>query len=382
MGLCRPAHDLQLNFLEAQLDGPPLAEEDVMKISGGSIRQRASMRVASALALAVVLGFWPLRTHAACVGDCDMSGEVAVNELIVMVNIALGIDQVASCAAGDLNGDGQVSVDEIITGVNNLLSGCRAEPTPTPSGTAPLTPTSTATPTATEPPTPTESGVLPVAEAIARDADGVATHLGQTVTTEGVVTVSAGIFANNKLKIFAQDGGAGIMVYHQNSANVDAFQTGQRLRATGVIRQQDPTSDANPAIGTVAVDITQGSAVVLSNANPLPEPQLVTLATLNASGTAYTGTLLRVEGVHKAASGNWPLLGSRSTQVDISDDGGTAVLRFQRNTITPQLVQKLNAIGDGAFTLTGIVVQDDKTNDGKLLTGFEIWVREADDIIE
>jgi hypothetical protein len=173
------------------------------------------------------------------------------------------------------------------------------------------------------------------------------------------------------------------MVYHENSANVEAFQTGQRLRATGVIRQQDPTSDANPAIGTVAVDITQGSAVVLNAGNPLPDPQVTSLATLNASGTSYTGTLVRVTGVQKV-SGSWPTVGSKSTQVSISDDGGTNtnILRFQRNTITPQLVQKLNAIGDGAFTLVGIVVQDDATNDGQLLSGFEIWVRGADDVAQ
>jgi hypothetical protein len=171
------------------------------------------------------------------------------------------------------------------------------------------------------------------------------------------------------------------MVYHQSSAAVDAFQPGQRLRATGVIRQQDPTSDSNPAIGTVAVDITQGSATVLSDGNALPDPQVVTLAALNASGALYTGTVVRVTGVQKV-SGDWPTVGSKSTQVNVSDDGGTNtnILRFQRFTITPQLVNELNAIGDGAFTLTGIVVQDDGTSDGKLLSGFEIWERGADDI--
>ena len=217
---------------------------------------------------------------------------------------------------------------------------------------------------------------------MARDANGVAVHLGQTVTTEGVVTVSAGIFANNKLKVFVQDGGAGIMVYHQSSADVDAFQTGQRLRATGVIRQQDPTSDANPATGTILIDITQGSVSVVSDGNPVPDPQPVTLATLNASGTVYTGVLVQITGVQKV-SGNWPAAGSKSTQVQISDDGGTTttVLRLQRNTITLQLAQKLAAIGNGSFTLVGIVVQDDENADGKLLTDFEIWLRGADDVV-
>jgi hypothetical protein len=362
--------------------------------------------------LALTLSLGASRARADCVGDCHGGGEVTVDEVIEMVDIALEVAPLASCAAGDQNGDGEIAVNEIITAVNNLLNGCPAAATPTPTlavtvppvETATATPTASATSTALEPtvsptatamedptpsstaaatptPSPSQSGALSVAEAVARNADGIAVHLGETVTTEGVLTVAAGIFANNKLKIFAQDGSAGIMVYHQSSADVDAFQAGQRLRATGIIRQQDPTSDANPAIGTIAVDITQGAAVVLSDGNSLPDPQVVTLAMLNSSGTIYTGTIVRVDGVQKV-SGSWPTVGSKSTQVNISDDAGTstAVLRFQRNTITPQLVSELNVIGEGPFTLTGIVVQDDEANDGKLLSGFEIWVRGAEDV--
>ena len=349
-----------------------------MRFSNKPVGDAVAFRVVVTLALALSLG--TLRAQADCVGDCHGGGEVTVDEVIVMVDVALGAAPLSSCAAGDQNGDGEIAVNEIITAVNNLLDGCPTVAKPTPTATVVLTAVPTTTGTAT--PSPTQRGALSVAEAVARDADGVAVHLGETVTTEGVLTVAAGIFANNKLKVFAQDGGAGIMIYHQSAADVVTFQAGQRLRATGVIRQQDPTSDANPAVGTIAIDITQGAAVVLSDGNSLPDPQVVTLAMLNASGTVYTGTIVRVDGVQKV-SGNWPTVGSKSTQVTISDDAGTttAVLRLQRNTITPQLVSKLNAIGDGALTLSGIVVQDDATNDGKLLSGFEIWVRGADDVV-
>lgn len=399
-----------------------------MQLSRLSVCQRTGTRVVGAMILALVLGSATPRVHAACVGDCHGGGDVTVDEVIVMVNIALGTEPLASCTAGDANGDGEITVNEIIASVNNVLGGCPSETTPTPTATtadtvaptltptptasstaeptAPPTLTSTAEPTATptnpptpEPsasptatgteeltatptPSPTQNGVLSVADAVARDADGAAMHLGQTVTTEGVVTVAAGIFANNKLKVFVQDGDAGIMVYHQSSAAVDAFQPGQRLRATGVIRQQDPTSDANPATGTILIDVTQGSVSVLSDGNSLPDPRPVTLATLNATGTGYTGSLIRVQSVQKV-SGDWPAAGSKSTQVQISDDGGatTNVLRFQRNTITQQLAQKLAAIGTGSFTLVGVVVQDDENADGKLLTDFEIWVRGANDVV-
>jgi hypothetical protein len=261
--------------------------------------------------------------------------------------------------------------------------GGGAGATPTPSPAAQATPTATESQAQTPTPTATATpaAVVPVAEAVVRDASGVALRIGQTLTTEGVITVAAGIFANNKLKVFVQEGGGGIMVYHQSAGDVEAFQEGQLVRATGVIRQQDPTSDNNPARGTVLVDVTQGEAIVLGSDNPLPEAQPVTLSELNTGGTAYTGTLVRVSGVRKT-SGEWPAAGSRSSHVDISDDGGasTAILRLQRNAITTALVQELEAIGDGEFTARGIVVQDDTTDEGKLWSGFEIWVRGEGDI--
>jgi len=62
-----------------------------------------------------------------CVGDCDASTEVTVNELITMVNIALGNEDVATCISGDPSGDGRVTVEEIIKAVNNALDGCPLE---------------------------------------------------------------------------------------------------------------------------------------------------------------------------------------------------------------------------------------------------------------
>ncbi len=67
-----------------------------------------------------------------CVGDCNDDDEVTVNELIQMVNIALGNATVATCRVGDANGDGEITVNEIVAGVNNALNGCASVPTPTP----------------------------------------------------------------------------------------------------------------------------------------------------------------------------------------------------------------------------------------------------------
>ncbi len=70
-----------------------------------------------------------------CVGDCNGDGQVTVDEILTMANIALGDMPVAQCEAGDANHDGSITVDEILTAVDNALNGCdplQAVPTPTP----------------------------------------------------------------------------------------------------------------------------------------------------------------------------------------------------------------------------------------------------------
>jgi predicted esterase len=80
-----------------------------------------------------------------CVGDCDGDGTVQVNELLEMVNVALGNSAVAVCTAGDVNSDGTITVDEILAAVGNALNGC---------------PVPTATPAPTEVPTPARATAL------------------------------------------------------------------------------------------------------------------------------------------------------------------------------------------------------------------------------
>jgi hypothetical protein len=61
-----------------------------------------------------------------CVGECNGNGQVTVDEILTMVNIALGNAQLSDCNAGDANGDGAITVDEILAAVNNALNGCGA----------------------------------------------------------------------------------------------------------------------------------------------------------------------------------------------------------------------------------------------------------------
>jgi len=98
----------------------------------------ATERCCAAIGVAALLQVVPTPVGAepTCVGDCDGRDGVAVNEILKMVNIALG-EPPAPCLAGDANHDGQITVNEILAAVNNALDGC-ATPgtTPTPSATA------------------------------------------------------------------------------------------------------------------------------------------------------------------------------------------------------------------------------------------------------
>ena len=66
----------------------------------------------------------PTRTPIHCVGDCDDSGQVTVNEIVKGVNIALGDAQVDTCPQFDVGGSGTVAITDLITAVNNALHGC------------------------------------------------------------------------------------------------------------------------------------------------------------------------------------------------------------------------------------------------------------------
>jgi subtilase family serine protease len=59
-----------------------------------------------------------------CIGDCNNSGDVTVNELLIMVNIALGTADISLCGDGVANQGSAITVDEILTAVNNVLNGC------------------------------------------------------------------------------------------------------------------------------------------------------------------------------------------------------------------------------------------------------------------
>jgi hypothetical protein len=60
-----------------------------------------------------------------CVGDCDGSRAVAVNELVAGVGVALGSLPIDACRADDIDSDGHVGINELVAAVTNALEGCR-----------------------------------------------------------------------------------------------------------------------------------------------------------------------------------------------------------------------------------------------------------------
>jgi hypothetical protein len=59
-----------------------------------------------------------------CVGDCDGSGDVTVNEIVSGVNIALANGDLGVCPTLDANQDGQVTINELLQAANAAVNGC------------------------------------------------------------------------------------------------------------------------------------------------------------------------------------------------------------------------------------------------------------------
>ncbi|HXQ23379.1 MAG TPA: hypothetical protein VN812_17010 [Candidatus Acidoferrales bacterium] len=79
--------------------------------------------LATVLLMAATWALPPEARAQVCVSDSNGSGEVTVNELITLVNIALGNAQPSACPTGVPSGD-TVDIVLILQAVNNALNGC------------------------------------------------------------------------------------------------------------------------------------------------------------------------------------------------------------------------------------------------------------------
>jgi hypothetical protein len=85
-----------------------------------------------------------------CTGDCDGDENVSIAELVLSMNIALGVSPLFQCESIDENRDGSVTVDELVQAVLQSVTRCgRLTPVPTVTQTTTGTPSFTRTPTRT-----------------------------------------------------------------------------------------------------------------------------------------------------------------------------------------------------------------------------------------
>lgn len=65
-----------------------------------------------------------------CPGDCNHDEMVTIDEIVLAVGIALGLQGPGDCPAADLDLDGEIRIAEIVTAVNQALYGCTAAENP------------------------------------------------------------------------------------------------------------------------------------------------------------------------------------------------------------------------------------------------------------
>ena len=144
----------------------------------------------AALGSALCLWLTSAPASAVCVGDCNNSGMVTIDELVLGVNIALGTAPLSVCPQFDCTGDGTVTITCLVQGVNNALDGCPIEPTAT--ATEPATATATGAATSTNTPvnhTPTATN-SPVAPHTATATNTPLTVLTATATPTGTTAAT------------------------------------------------------------------------------------------------------------------------------------------------------------------------------------------------
>ncbi|MBX3025908.1 hypothetical protein KF840_13455 [bacterium] len=114
------------------------------------------LRILSCLVVFASLAWSAPARSTTCPGDCNGDGQVAINELITLINVALGNSPIGVCDA--FCSDAPLDISCLIRMVNNALDGCPLVPTPTATGI----PVGTSTATATPAPTNTPGGPLGV----------------------------------------------------------------------------------------------------------------------------------------------------------------------------------------------------------------------------
>lgn len=95
------------------------------------VRNGVSHRLFIASALSALLMTSEPAARGLCVGDCDGEGAVTIDELVLVLGMALSGASVDACRLADVDGDNAISVADMVTCVGSALNGCGPSPTPT-----------------------------------------------------------------------------------------------------------------------------------------------------------------------------------------------------------------------------------------------------------
>ncbi len=195
--------------------------------------------LAGALITAIASGRAPASDT--CVGDCPPPDQrVTVTELILGVNIALGIAPVAACPSYDVDGTGHVNVSALIVAVSNLLNGCLGGPTPPP------TPTSTAL-GPTVPPKTTTPAISPTATATPEPGPMVS-YFGVVFSDYPLLTPTPGV-----IPVFSVPYGSGFYLVVEALPGTDQRPAGLTTEASNgppdlQIQATRALGDGSPAV--------------------------------------------------------------------------------------------------------------------------------------
>ncbi len=200
------------------------------------------------------------------------------------------------------------------------------------------------------------SGTTPIANLKALNANGEPLYIDYAARIQPTITAGTGIYstsgANND---YAQDATGGINISRTTQPSTPAIQptsTGQIAEIRGRIGMLD---------GIFRIEVTPRFAettspfgiTIISSGNTVT-PNSRTIATLNANPEASEGQLVSIANVTVVSGTIPPAPASADGFLTVTDGTGTFMLKVDKDTNVPGL-----ATPSGAFTLIGIVQQDD-----------------------
>lgn len=207
------------------------------------------------------------------------------------------------------------------------------------------------------------SQTLPIIELRQNNSQGISVKEGQSVTIEGIVSVSNNF--GNSGPAYIQDSTAGISIYGSQFAN--SVNIGDSVSVTSVVDNFN---------GLTQLNFTEGpsSFVILSSGSNIV-PKVLTLNQIKSQFwngiEKYEGLLVRVNNVSISGSGTF----NGNTNYDIADQTGTLELRID-NDVTSVIG---TAIPSEQVDIIGVIGQYDSSPPYN--SGYQILLRSIEDLI-